>query len=506
MTRRVRMIVLFAAAAAVLTVRARAQVPFDEYFLDKALRFDLYQVGDAKDEIVTLDQIYQEGLWPESRTHLIDPFGYGHYAVKLYDVASNRLIYSRGLDSTYAEYKTTTPALNGVKRVFERSVRVPHPKRPFVFVIEARDKLHLLHPLFSQTVDPSDYHIIREGTAAGDVIYEALKNGDPHEKVDFAFISEGYGAGDLDKFKADVDRISAALFTVEPYKSEKSKFNIRAVFHPSPERAMDEPRQRVYRKTALNASFNAFDLDRYMLIEEDHRMHELAAEVPYDAILVLVNSKRYGGGSIAIDYCVSTVDNAVSPQVLIHELGHSFAGLADEYYTSEVSYNDFYPKGVEPLEPNITALLDPANIKWKDLLSPGIAVPTEYGKEKIEALMAERRKNREEQSRAVEEARKKGAGEAAVKKLEAKYRDADKAVAKKIEDVRREYASLEDKVGAFEGAGYAAKGLYRPMMYCIMISSPKGEFCRVCQQAISRMIDYFSEREALAAKNEKELR
>jgi hypothetical protein len=494
MSRRLRMIVFFTAAAAVLAAHAQAQVPFDEYFLDKALRFDLYQAGDAKDEIVTLDQIYQEGIWPESRTHLIDPFGYGHYAVKLYDVASNRLIYSRGFDSTYAEYKTTTPALDGVKRVFERSVRVPHPKRPFLFVVEARDKLHLLHPLFSRTVDPSDYHIIRETTAAGDVIYEPLKNGDPHEKVDFAFISEGYAAGDLDKFKADVDRIAAYLFTVEPYKSAKDRFNIHGVFHPSPDRAMDEPRQRIYKKTALNASFNAFDLDRYMLIEEDHRMHEIAAEVPYDAIVVLVNSKRYGGGSIAIDYCVSTVDNAVSPQVFIHELGHSFGGLADEYYTSEVSYNDFYPKGVEPLEPNITALLDPANIKWKDLLSPGIAVPTEYGKEKIEALMAERRKYREERSRAVEVAGKKGAGGAEVKKIEAKYGEADKAIAKKIEDVRREYASLEDKVGAFEGAGYAAKGLYRPMIYCIMISSPKGEFCRVCQQAISRMIDYFSER------------
>ncbi|MGZ4886589.1 MAG: peptidase M64 N-terminal domain-containing protein, partial [Candidatus Aminicenantales bacterium] len=155
MTRCLRTIVFFAAAAAVLAVRAQAQVPFDEYFLDKALRFDLYQVGDAKDEIVTLDQIYQEEIWPESRTHLIDPFGYGHYAVKLYDVASNRLIYSRGFDSTYAEYKTTTPALDGVKRVFERSVRVPLPKRPFLFVVEARDKRHLLRPIFSQTVDPS---------------------------------------------------------------------------------------------------------------------------------------------------------------------------------------------------------------------------------------------------------------------------------------------------------------------------------------------------------------
>jgi hypothetical protein len=492
MTKRLLMTVVLLAAAA-LAANAQAQVAFDEFFLDKALRFDLYQVGDAKDELVTLDQVYQEGIWPESRTHLIDSFTYGHYAVKLYDVASNRLIYSRSFDSTYAEYKTTTPAINGVKRVFERSIRVPHPKRPFLFVIEARDKWHLPRPLFSQVIDPSDYHLIREETAAGDFIYEARKSGDPHEKVDMVFIAEGYTAEDREKFKADVDRFSAYLFTVEPYKGATDKFNIHGVFRPSPERAMDEPRQRVYRKTTLNAAFNAFDLDRYMLIEEDHRMHEIAAQVPYDVIVVLVNSKRYGGGSIGFDYCVSTVDNPVSPQVFVHELGHSFAGLADEYYASEVSYNDFYPKGVEPLEPNITALLDPANVKWKDLLSPGIAVPTEYGKEKIEALMAERRKNREEQAREAGEAKKNGANEAAVKKIEAKHRDADKALSKKIEEVRKQYASLEDKVGAFEGAGYASKGLYRPMIYCIMISSPKGEFCRVCQQAIARMIDYFGE-------------
>jgi hypothetical protein len=492
MTRRLIAIVFLAAAAA-LAAHAQTPVVFDDCFLDKALRFDLYQVGDAKDEIVTLDQIYEEGLWPESRTHLIDPFTYGHYAVKLYDVASNRLIYSRGFDSTLAEYKTTTPALAGIKRVFERSLRVPQPKRPFVFVIEGRDKLHLLHPLFSQVVDPAEYHIIRETTAAGDFIYAAHKSGDPHDKVDMAFIAEGYTAEDRDKFKADVDRFAAYLFSVEPYKSAKDRFNIYGVFRPSPERAMDEPRQRVYKKTVLNASFNAFDLDRYMLIEADHRMHEIAAQVPYDAIVVLVNSKRYGGGSIAFDYCVSTVDNPASLQVFIHELGHSFAGLADEYYTSEVAYNDFYPKGVEPLEPNITALLDPANVKWKDLLSPGIAIPTEYGKERIDALQSEHRKNREEQSRAVEEAKKKGTSEAKIKAIEEKYRESDKAIIKKADDVRKQYAGLEDKVGVFEGAGYSAKGLYRSQMSCIMYSSSKGDFCRVCQQAISRMIDYFVE-------------
>lgn len=474
---------------------AQTQPPFDEFFLDKALRIDLYQAGDAKDESVTVHQVCEEGLWPEPKSGLLPPFEYGRYVLKLYDLASNRLIFARGFDTMFAEYKTTSPALAGTARVFERSVRVPLPKRPALFVVEKRDKRHLLQPLFSQVLDPADYHIIREQPAAGDWVYEAQITGDLHEKVDFVFVAEGYSADDRDKFKADVDRMAAFLFTVEPYKGLKDRFNLRGVFRPSPERGMDEPRQRVYKKTVLNASFNAFDLDRYMLIEDDHKMHEIAGQVPYDAIIVLVNSKRYGGGSIGLDYCVSTVDHPSSPQVFVHELGHSFAYLADEYYQSEVSYNDFYPKGVEPLEPNITALLDPANVKWKDLLSPGIGVPTEYGKDRAEALQAERRANRESRTKEIEAAKKKGASEKELKRIEEKAKAADAALDAKIQAVRKEYGQLSDKVGVFEGAGYASKGLYRSMVYCIMIGNPKNEFCAVCQRAIARMIGFCSDGE-----------
>jgi hypothetical protein len=484
---------LFLVALALPTlVAAQVQPPFDEYFLDKTLRIDLYQAGDANSESVTVHQVYEEGLWSESKSGLLPPFEYGRYVLKLYDVASNRLVFERGFDTMFAEYKTTAPGIAGTGRVFQRSVRVPLPKRPALFVVEKRDKRHLLLPLFSQVIDPTDYHIIREQPASGDWIYEVQVTGDPHDKVDFVFVAEGYMAADKDKFKADVDRMAAFLFTVEPYKGAKDRFNIRAVFRPSPERGMDEPRQRVYKKTVLNASFNAFDLDRYMLIEDDHKMHEIAGQVPYDAIIVLVNSKRYGGGSIGLDYCVTTVDNPRSPEVFVHELGHSFAYLADEYYQSEVSYNDFYPKGVEPLEANITALLDPANVKWKDLLSPGIGVPTEYGKDKAEALQAEWRASREVRAKDIEAAKKNGAPEKEIRQIEEKYKAADAALAAKMEAVRKEYASLNDKVGVFEGAGYASKGLYRSMVYCIMIGNPKNEFCRVCQKAIGRMIDFYS--------------
>ena len=471
---------------------AQAQPSFDEYFLDKALRIDLFQSGDAKDERVTIHQIYEEGIWPESRTGLIPPFDQGRYVLKVYDAASNRLVFLRGFDTMYAEYKTTSPALAGDVRVFERSVRIPLPKRPVLFVVEKRDKRNLLHPVFDRIIDPADYHIVREKPASGDAVYVIQDTGDPHDKVDFVFVAEGYTAGDKDKFKADVGRMTEFLFSIEPYKALKDRFNVRAVFRPSPEKGVDEPRQRAYRKTALNASFNAFDLDRYMLIEEDHRMHEIAGQVPYDALIVLVDSKRYGGGSIAFDYCVTTVDHARSPEVFVHELGHSFGGLADEYYQSEVSYNDFYPKGIEPLEPNITALLDPANVKWKDLLSPGIGVPTEYGKDRTEALQAELRETRAARAKAVEAAKKRGAAAGDLKKIEDNSAAAEAALAAKLEAVRKEYAPLVDKVGVFEGAGYAAKGLYRSQIYCIMIGNPKNEFCAVCQRAIARMIDFYS--------------
>ncbi len=230
------------------------------------------------------------------------------------------------------------------------------------------------------------------------------------------------------------------LFAYEPYKHLKNSFNIYGVLRPSPERAMDEPRQ----------------------------------------------------GGIYNDYCITTVDNERSKAVFIHEFGHNFAGLADEYYTSDVAYNDFYPKGVEPLEPNITALLDPAHVKWADLVSPGISIPTDYGKDARDPLLAERQKIRQARMKALADARAGKASDADLKAIETKYAELDKPIAARLDALQKKYGWLEDKVGAFEGAGYAAKGLYRPAWYCIMISSPKDEFCPVCQRAIERMVQAYT--------------
>ncbi len=485
---------MVAVAALSASLQAQILVPYSEHFTDKALRINLYQTGDAKSEILTIDAIYEEPLWPESRARRAAPFNEGRYTLEVYDVASNTLLYAQGFDTMFAEYKTTTPAIDGVQRVFQRSVRIPEPLRPILLVIEARDKKNLLRPVFTQSIDPADYHIIRETTDAGDQLYQPVIAGDPRTTLDFVFVAEGYKANAFEKFKADVDRMVKTLFNTEPYKSARNRISIRAIHRPSPEKSMDEPRQHVYRKTVLDAGFNAFDLDRYMLIEQDHRLHEIAAQVPYDVIVVLVDSARYGGGSIAFDYCVTTVDHARSPEVFLHELGHSFGGLADEYYASEVAYNDFYPKGVEPLEPNITALLDPANVKWKALLSPGIAIPTEYGKEAVEALHAERQARRKTVAEETAKAREKGADAATIESIQERAAQADKATQAAIEEIHKKFAQLADKVGVFEGAGYSAKGLYRSQMNCIMISNPKLEFCAACRRALAAKIDYYTER------------
>jgi len=177
-----------------------------------------YLVGDAKEEQIIKQDIYQEDCWPESKVNLTNPFNYGHYFIKVYEVASNQLIYAKGFDCQFGEYKTTTPALNGVKKVFQRAVRIPWPKRPVKVVFEARDRQNLLHPLAIETIDPGDYHLIKETAKSNDYTFEVMQSGSPSEKVDLAFLAEGYTAEDKDKFVADVKKFSSFLFEKSPIK------------------------------------------------------------------------------------------------------------------------------------------------------------------------------------------------------------------------------------------------------------------------------------------------
>ncbi|KPK75366.1 MAG: hypothetical protein AMJ79_11390 [Phycisphaerae bacterium SM23_30] len=408
----------------------QGNIAFDDYFIDRTMRIDFFMTGNAREEVITLDRIYQQGVWAGNPDRLLDHFNNGAYYIKVYDIATNNLIFSRGFSCIFFEYRTTDPAHIGVKKTYHESALIPYPKRPVLFVMEVRDKLNILHPTFIQKIDPEDISIIKESAHTDDRIYQALVSGDPHYKVDLAFIAEGYTIDQWDKFKNDVDRYIEALFEYEPFQSRKDKFNIYGVFRPSAEAGVDQPTRDSFKNTVLDASFNALDTPRYMLLNNNQVLRDIAAAVPYDTLAVIANTERYGGGGIYNDYCVFAADNRRSLQTCPHEFGHSFGGLADEYFSSRVAYNDMYPKGVEPTEANITALLDPANPKWKHLMDPGLEIPTIYND------------------------------------------------------------SLKGKIGVFEGAGYAAKGLYRPMNNCIMRSG--SIFCRVCQNALIQVIDFYA--------------
>ncbi len=475
-----------------LSLLSQTHFKFDDYFLDKTMRIDYFHSGDARQELVTLDQIYEQGIWAGSERNLVDNFNTGRYLVKIYDSSSGNLIFSKGFDSYFSEYKTTEPALKGIKRTYHETALIPFPKKKIKFVLEVRNRENIPQPLFSQEVDPSSQSIIKETLERRVKVFEVLKNGNPHQKVDIAFIAEGYTSSEEAKLQADLKRFTDVFFSQEPFRSHKDKFNIYGVFKPSEESGCDEPSYGIFKKTALNATFDSLGSERYLLTEDNKSLRDLAAHVPYDALYIMVNHKRYGGGGIYNFYCTFTTDNQWYEYLFLHEFGHSFAGLGDEYYTSAVAYNEFYPKGVEPTEPNITALLAPKNLKWRELATPGIEIPTPWEKDDFDQMDSAYQKVRQEINEKIAKMKREGAAREDVERIEQESEKLSQENAKKVDDYLSR-SKFKDKIGAFEGAGYSAKGLYRPMLDCIMFTKGKKPFCKVCEKAVVRVIRHYSQ-------------
>ncbi len=472
-------------------VRAQGTIPFAEFFVDSTLRIDYYHAGSKTEESITLDRLYRQGAWAGSTRHLLDPFSLGRYSASVYDAASGRLIFSRSYDSYFGEYRTTDPAKKGIRRTYHESVLVPLPRRPVRVEFEQRDRRNVYHPLFSCQVDPADYHIVRESPSRGDSVYAVTVNGPLHEKVDILVVGEGYTLEEKGKFESDLKKYYGVFFSWQPYKGNREKFNFRGIFSPSPEDGVDEPRQGVYRHTLLGASFNSLDSDRYLLVEDNKTLRDVAAQAPYDALLVMVNSKRYGGGGLYNGYCCFTSDGTWNEHVMLHEFAHSFAGLGDEYYTSDVAYEDFLERAVEPNEPNITALLDPSKLKWRDLLSPGISIPTPWGQAVYDSLGALRDSLTHMRGDIVT-----GKG-ASHEEIAAKTAAIDTTLRSVNARLSRFFLDhpLRGKVGAFEGAGYLPKGFYRPTVNSLMnvFNREEKTYYPVNERAIGRMIDFISE-------------
>ena len=466
---------------------------FNDYFLDQTMRIDYFHIGDAATELVTVDHVYQYGIWAGSFTNLIDNFNNGAYYYKIFDVITNKLIFSIGFDSYFKEYQTSDDASKGVKRTYHESAIIPYPKNKIRFVLEKRDKQNKLNEVFSTEIDPADLYIIKDAVMDKSVkVYKSNVNGDSHKKVDVVILADGYTAGEQKKFEKDLKRYTELFLSQEPYKSSKNKFNIYGVFKASEESGIDEPGANIYKNTTLGTTFYALGSERYVLTEDNKTMRDLAAHVPYDAIYIMCNSARYGGGGIYNFYCTFVADNQFSPYIFLHEFGHSFGGLADEYYTSDVAYNEFYPAGLEPVEPNITRLLDKENLKWKSVVSAGIEIPTLWEKENYDKMDLSWQKERRELNKHIAELKRNKVSQKEIEAMQNEYNQKDKLHSDEV-DKYLQTSKYWNKVGVFEGAGYSSKGMYRSMLDCLMFSKGTKPFCNVCEDHIKKVIKHYSE-------------
>lgn len=404
---------------------------FDKFFENKTLRIDYELVGNYNSEIFVLKQIKKQNIWagPIRLSDSLD-LDYGNYQFSVYDSASNQLLYKKGFSSLFNEWQTTAEAKKKQAGYYHVDL-MPFPKNTILYKLEKRSfndgKFNVIGELY---INPKNYFIVEETPES--IKHIVIQGGsDVNHKIDIAFIAEGYTKSEMKKFKADVERIWGYIASIPPFTQYKDLFNIYAIESISEESGTDIPGEHIYKNTILNSSFYTFDTPRYLTTNDMKSLHDVAASVPYDHLFVLINSERYGGGGFYNYYSATTSDNEYSEKVAIHEFGHGFAGLADEYYESGVAYNDFYNLAVEPWEPNITTLVS-FEKKWKDMVSNDVNIPTE-----------------------------------------------------------RSY-QYRNTIGVFEGGGYSGKGIYSPYQDCRMKSNvPKG-FCPVCSHSIEKVIQWYT--------------
>lgn len=402
---------------------------YDRYFENKGLRLGYYHSGNDSSELYTFDELIEQPYWGGSKINLVDTFNYGNYYVKVFNVDNDSLLYSRGYSSLFGEWQTTDEAKK-TSRTFSESVLIPYPKENVRIELYSRNWEGVFIKKFSYEVDTDNYFIKKDRR----LVYPAFDvqiSGDPANKVDIVILPEGYTPSEMGKFIEDCRKFVTDFFTFEPYTHNRDKFNFRAVLAPSKESGTDIPARHIWKNTLLNTSYYTFDSERYLMTMDDKSVCDLAANVPYDQIYILVNSKKYGGGAIYNYYNVSVNSNRQSAKILIHEFGHGFAGLADEYYDNSTSYGSFYNLNIEPWEPNITTLKH-FDKKWKHLVKKHTPIPTPSTKKYLH------------------------------------------------------------KVGAFEGGGYEPKGMYRPMQDCMMKTFKGDRFCPACTEAIQKMIDFYT--------------
>lgn len=447
---------LLAAAAAAQTTAPRT------------MRVDYYHTGDSAHEQFALDSVVLEGAWPGPPDRWIDDTNLGKYLFEVVDRATNRVIYSRGFASIFGEWQTTDEA-GQQARTFHESVRFPAPEKPVQVTIRKRGPRNEFREVWSTVVDPRDPAVDHSAPPKLNV-WAVIQNGPPRDKVDLLLLGDGYTASEMNKWHADARRMAEMLFAESPFKEHRADFNVWAIDTPAEESGVSRPSDGVYRRSPLRAAYDAFGSERYVLTFDNKRLREIASAAPYEFIEIVVNDRKYGGGGIFNLYATVAADNAFTPYVFVHEFGHHFAGLADEYYTSDVAYGSSTARP-EPWEPNATA--DPRAAKW----SGGAEMPSAWPKQEFEQLQQEIQKRRRE--------------------IRAQHRPEEEMEALFREERERDTKLLASgpnagKLGAFEGAMYEARGYYRPQQDCIMFTRDNVGFCVVCRRAIERVIRMYA--------------
>jgi hypothetical protein len=406
-----------------------AKAQFDNYFENKTLRIDYIHSGDDSTEYFATDELIEESLWGGPKTNLVDTFNFGNYKFVAYDKASGKIIFTRYYSSMFAEWRTTDEAKTTTK-AFSETICMPYPKATIKTEFYSRDKKNNWNKQFEYIIDPSSYFISHEKKNRSSSFKIDYK-GESSKKIDIVIIPDGYTREEMAKFKKDCDKFYGFITGASPWKENKDKLNFWGIEAGSADSGPDIPGDNIWKNTAVSTTFYTFDSERYLMTYDNKTLHDIAANAPYDVIFILVNTNKYGGGGIYNQYYTCAADNIYGNYISIHELGHTFAGLGDEYYDSEVPTEGMYPKDVEPWEPNLTTLVS-FDKKWKSMLDKDTPTPT---------------------------------------------------------PATDKYKEL---VGVFEGGGYESKGVYRPMQDCTMKSISYDNFCPVCKKAIQNMIDFYT--------------
>ena len=404
---------------------------FDEYFTDKTLRVDYLFTGNTSHQAICVDELSALPRWAGRRHHLAELPLEGNGQITMRDAASDSVIYRTSFSSLFLEWLETDEART-VDRGFENTFLLPYPRRKAVVEITLLDPHHQVRTRLTHTVNPEDILIHEKGHTHITPHRYLLQSGPADRCIDVAILAEGYTEEEMDTFYQDAKVACESLFGHEPFRSMKQRFNIVAVASLSEDSGVSIPRLDQWKNTAFHSHFSTFYSDRYLTTSRLKALHDALAGIDYEHIIVLANTDEYGGGGIYNSYTLTTAHHESFRPVVVHEFGHSFGGLADEYFYEEDIMSDTYPTDVEPWEPNVTTRVNFAS-KWADLIPEGTPMPTP------------------------------------------------------AEDFNTY------QVGLYEGAAYSFKGLYRGSYNCRMRTNDYPAFCPVCQRALRRLIEFYTE-------------